>query len=128
MRVLIDTNAYVELGKRNTHIRTILEAAHEIIVSTIVLGELYSGFSLGSKKEQNIREIEEFLGQPGVIVVAPSKDVAERYGEVFRILKKNGTPIPTNDIWIAATALETASRILSFDTHFALVPGIFSVL
>ena len=86
MRVLIDTNAYAQLAKGNTHVLTLLQSAEEIVVSSIVLGEL-------------VRELRE-----------------------------NGTPIPTNDIWIAATAFETASRVLSFDTHFGLVPGLLMVL
>ena len=128
LKILLDTNTYSGLGKGNAHILKILQKADEIVVSTIVLGELYAGFSLGSRKTKNVAELEEFLKQPGISVVAPSQTIAERYGEVIRILRENGTPIPTNDVWIAATALETASRIFSLDTHSSLVPGVLTVL
>ena len=93
MRLLIDTNAYSQLGIENTHILEAVECADEIVISSIVLGELYAGLGLGSMKAKNARELEQFLKQPGVSIVSP------------------GTPMPTNDVWIAATALETASRI-----------------
>ncbi len=128
MRLLIDTNVYAQLGKGNTHMRSLVQSADEIVVSSIVLGELHAGFGLGSKRAKNIKELDEFLRQPGVKIVAPDKIIAERYGELIRVLKKNGTPIPTNDVWIAATALETAGRMLSFDTHFGIVPGLFNII
>lgn len=128
MRILLDTNAYAALGRRNFHIRNIVETADEVVLSTIVLGELHAGFALGSRKKKNKRELGEFLKEPGITIAPPTEGIAERYGEVVRILRENGTPLPTNDIWIAATALETGSRILSFDTHFGLVPGIMLVL
>ena len=128
MRILIDTNAYAELARGNTHIRGLLQSSDEIIVSTIVLGELYAGFKLGTRSSANMGELDEFLHIPGVTIYPPDKAVTERYGEVIRILKENGTPIPTNDAWIAATALETGSRVVSFDSHFSLVPGIMSLL
>ena len=92
------------------------------------MGELHAGFRLGSRRSQNEKELEKFLEQPGVTIVAPDEAVAERYGELIRVLKERGTPIPMNDVWIAATALETASRMLSFDSHYDLVPGLFMVL
>ena len=128
MKVLIDTNAYSALGRGDPHVRAIVETVDEVIIPTIVLGELYAGFSLGSKKAKNIRELDDFLGKPGVTVIPPTKAVAERYGELIRVLREAGTPLPTNDIWIAATALETGSRILSMDGHFSIIPGVLAVL
>lgn len=128
MKVLIDTNAYSELCRGNGHIRSVLESADEICVPTIVLGELFAGFFLGTRRRQNGEELDAFLGLPGVTVTAPSKNIAERYGELVRSLRQRGTPIPTNDIWIAATALETAARVLSLDAHFSDIPGIMTVL
>lgn len=126
MRLLLDTNAYSALGRGDGRVKAIVEAADVVIISTIVLGELHAGFSLGSRKAKNIEELEGFLGQRGIAVVAPDKAVAERYGEIIRVLKRAGTPLPTNDIWIAATALETGSRILSLDSHFKDIPGILT--
>jgi tRNA(fMet)-specific endonuclease VapC len=128
MRVTIDTNAYSALGKGDPRVRAIVEAADELVVSTIVLGELHAGFSLGTRKEKNRRELDEFLGKPGVTVLPPSRSIAERYGELIRVLREAGTPLPTNDIWIAATALESGCRVLSMDAHFGDIPGILTVL
>lgn len=128
MTVAIDTNAYAELARGNTHVRSILEAADRVLVPAIVLGELHSGFALGSQRDRNRNTLSVFLSAPGVAVVPVDTAVAERYGELVRVLRKRGTPIPTNDVWIAATVLETGSRLLSFDSHFADVPGVMSIL
>lgn len=124
MNLSIDTNAYSELAKGNTHIRGLLEVADYVLVSSIVLGELHAGFALGSRRKANIGRLNEFVNATGVSIVAIDSTIAERYGELISILRKNGTPIPTNDVWIAATALETGSRLLSLDTHFQSVPGL----
>ncbi len=105
----------------------ILEKADEILVPAIVLGELYAGFYSGKKLKQNIAELNLFLGKPGVTVIAIDSDIAERYGIIVRELKDKGTPIPTNDIWIAATALQSGSKFFTKDEHFAQVPGILMV-
>jgi tRNA(fMet)-specific endonuclease VapC len=128
VRLLIDTSAYAALGRGDPHVRALIETADEVIVSTIVLGELHAGFSLGTRKAKNVRELDEFLTKPGVTVLPPSRAIAERYGELIRFLPEAGTPLPTNDIWIVATALETGSRVLSLDAHFGSIPGILTVL
>ncbi len=128
MRYAIDTNVYAELVRGNARIRALLEAVDEILISTVVLGELHAGFRLGNRKFQNARTLTEFLRTPGVSVVPPNEAVAERYGDLIGTLKENGTPIPTNDVWISATALETASRMLTFDAHYRSVPGLMMVL
>lgn len=128
MKIIIDTNAYAELAKGNTHILALMQTADQIVVSTIVMGELYAGFRLGAKRLQNVRRLDEFLKTPGVVTVAPDSSIAERYGELIGLLKENGTPIPTNDVWIAATAFETAARVLTFDSHYRAVPGLMTVL
>jgi len=128
MRLIIDTNAYAELAKGNAHIRKLLENADEIVVSAVVLGVLYAGFKLGSRKTENIQVLSEFLKTPGVAIIPIDSAIAERYGELIGVLKDNGTPIPTNDVWIAATALETGGRILTSDSHFHQPPGLMMVL
>ena len=128
MKLLVDTNAYSELAKGNAHVRELLENADEIVMSTVVMGELYAGFRLGSRSSEKSRQLREFLDTPGVEVTAPGAIIAERYGELVRVLRQNGTPIPTNDMWIAATALETASRVVTFDSHYQHVPGLMVAL
>ena len=128
MRVLIDTNAYSELARGNTRIRSIIENASEVLVSAVVLGELHTGFALGSKELENNQRLAAFLKLPGIHVIDVNRAIAERYGATIVSLRKLGTPLPTNDIWIAATGLETGSRVLTFDAHFDHIPGVMRVL
>ena len=128
MRLIIDTNAYTALAAGNPHVRNLLEHAEEIVVSAVVLGELHAGFRGGSRRTENARRLSEFLKAPGVSTIPIDSSIAERYGELIRVLKDNGTPIPTNDVWIAATALETGTRMVTFDAHFKMVPGLMTVL
>ena len=93
-----------------------------------MLGELHAGFQLGKYLTRNIHELELFLLKPGVRCIEIDKSIAERYGILVKDLKKNGTPIPTNDIWIAAACLETGSRLLSKDRHFTKIPGIALIM
>ena len=108
-------------------LRRCLEEAAQIYVPAIVLGELYAGFSLGSRYAENCSDLEAFLELPGVQVTAPDKDIAERYGYLVRDLRRLGKPIPTNDLWIAATALETGARLVSYDAYFEYVPGLMVI-
>ena len=124
MNICIDTNTYEALKRKNVAVLSFLEEADSVIVPTIVLGELYSGFFRGSKTERNVAELQLFMEAPGIEEFGVTHEVAERYGLIIRDLFRNGTPIPTNDIWISAIAFETASRVLSFDKHFDFVPGL----
>ncbi len=124
MRICIDTNIYSALKKGNPEIRKILENADEIYIPSIVLGELYAGFQMGSKLRKNIKDLKEFIELPGIYIIDLGESIAERYGLLIKILKENGTPLPTNDVWISATALENGARIATFDEHFQLVPGL----
>ena len=127
MRVCLDTNAYSRLMRNQAGLQRCLEEAEIIHVPTTVLGELYAGFCLGSRYEDNCRDLEAFLELPGVQIATPSQDVAERYGYLVRDLRQQGTPIPTNDLWIAAAALETGARLVSYDAHFQHVPGLIVI-
>ncbi len=123
MKVCIDTNAYSAFKRGEKAIAELLEGADEVLVSTVVLGELYAGFGLGALEQRNIRELRTFLDKPGVMVCPVSNEIAQRYGVLVKVLKRQGTPLPTNDIWIAATALETGSRLVTLDRHFASIPS-----
>ncbi len=123
MKVCLDTNAYSAFKKGEKAIAELLEVAEEVIVSTVVLGELYAGFGMGAQEHRNSRELRLFLDKPGIVVCPVSNEIAERYGVLVKVLKKQGTPLPTNDIWIAATALETGSRLVTLDAHFKSIPS-----
>ncbi len=116
--VLLDTNAYVAFKRGQPEALKILQHAPRIAVNPVVLGELLSGFAVGTRAEANRRELEEFLNSPRVEVLAITQRTSEQYAAVYLALKKAGTPIPTNDMWIAASALEHGLTLFSYDTHF----------
>ena len=127
MRVCIDTNAYSALVKANAGVVSLVESADEVIVSAPVLGELMFGFLKGSRLSQNEAALDRFLHEDGVRFQPVTQEIAERYGYVKAELAKKGTPIPENDIWIAATALEIGARLISYDSHFDRVGGLVRI-
>ena len=127
MRICLDTNAYSALGSGNVEITQLLEMAEEIIVPSTVVGELMFGFLKGSRFNQNEADLKRFLAQEGVRFQPVTLNISERYGYVKAALAQKGRLIPENDIWIAATALETGTRIISYDTHFDNVGGLVRI-
>ncbi len=122
--VLIDTNAYVRYLAGDEKVLDALARAGGIHVSVFVLGELYAGFRAGTEEKRNRRILEQFLAKPGVRILEATRETAEYFGMIKAALKKAGRPIPLNDVWIAAQVLETASVLVTFDAHFAAVPGL----
>ena len=96
----------------------------QVLMSAVVLGELHAGFKGGSRERENVELLEDFLRRPAVRTVDVTRATAEVFGVVKQTLKKAGAPIPINDVWIAAHAIETGSWLLPYDHHFTSVPGI----
>ncbi len=126
-KLLIDTNIYTHAFNGNTEVIRILQRAQKISICAITIGELLSGFKAGSKENINRAELEEFLDSPRVRLTDIDEDTAEYYSEIQTALKKKGKPIPTNDIWIAATALQYGLKLYTSDRHFKYVPGLVLV-
>ena len=127
-RIIIDTNVYAAF-KRNEAIAVgLVRRAEHIAINSVVLGELLAGFRCGSREEQNRRELDLFLDSPRVSVCVINDETAEFYSAVFSDLKKNGRPIPSNDIWIAASALQHGYALASLDGHYANVSGLLLAL
>ncbi|MCY4574222.1 MAG: type II toxin-antitoxin system VapC family toxin [Gemmatimonadetes bacterium] len=124
MRVLLDSNAYVQLMRGRERVSRIVRDAEEILLSAVVLGELLYGFRHGSRYERNARLMRAFLDNPYVTVVPVGETTADRYSRIAASLRAKGRPIPTNDIWIAAHAMETGADLVSADPHFRHVNGI----
>ena len=124
MRLLIDTNAYSGFKRGDAATVEAIARAEEILIPVPVLGELRVGFRGGAREARDLLELEEFLDTPRVSVQPMGEETAIRYAEIYAGLKSTGNPIPTNDLWIAASALETGSILLSRDARFDLVPGI----
>ena len=122
MELCFDTNAYSALMRGHDIVREILEKVDSLIMPTVVLGELHAGFAAGNRKVENEQKLQAFLATPGTRVAPIGQETAERYGKLVRHLKLQGTPIPTNDIWIAAVAFETGAVLLTADTYFSTIP------
>jgi len=123
-RICLDTSAYGLLMRGDVGLRTRLEEADEVLLPVTVLGELHAGFRMGSRREENLAGLNAFLNEGGVRIVPTTDNVAERYGVLVQQLRERGTPIPTNDIWIAAAVLETGARLIAYDAHFRCVMGV----
>jgi len=123
-RVLIDTNIYIEAMFGNPEIVQKLQKVDMIGLSAISIGELLAGFKIREKQSEQVSQFEEFLDSPRVELCSVTYSTADFYSEIYLKLRKAGTPIPTNDIWIAATALEHGFRIFTIDKHFQNVVGL----
>ena len=124
MKVCIDTNAYSDLRKGNQHLQALLDECDEILVPAATYAELMYGFLRGHRFTEPESLLNEFLREDGITFQPVTQSIAERWGYVKATLMKNGTPIPENDIWIAATALESGARVISYDHHFDFVGGL----
>jgi len=124
MKLCLDTCAYSRLVQQENALVVCVEEADNVFIPSVVLGELFAGFMLGKREKENRQQLDAFLNLPGVEVVSIDASVAERYAFIVKQLRSQGTPIPTNDIWIASVALETGSRLVSYDAHFERIPGL----
>jgi predicted nucleic acid-binding protein len=120
-RLMLDTSAYSRLRAGDTRVHNLVSAAEIVLVPVIVLGELHGAFEFGARTRENRVTLQEFLSEPFVRVVPVSPDVARQYGRVYSALRRAGTPIPVNDIWIAATAIDQGACLLTFDGDFERV-------
>jgi predicted nucleic acid-binding protein len=125
-RVLLDTSAYSNLMRGNKIISELLDEANEVFLCAIVFGELLAGFKRGSKEKDNKAVLSDFLSVTNVGFLYVDDSTAERYAIILDYLKKGGTPIPTNDIWIAAIAMQHGLVLLTSDQHFSSLPHIVS--
>lgn len=124
MRVLLDTNAYSALMRGHREVAALVRRSEEVLMSSVVAGELLYGFRDGSRFEENAARLEAFLENPLVSSVPVSFTTADRFGRIAASLRRRGEPIPSNDIWIAAQAMETGADLLSSDNHFGAVEGL----
>jgi predicted nucleic acid-binding protein len=117
-RVFVDTSAYSAFMRGHAGVTQVLQEADDICVSPIVLGELRAGFLRGGRPAKNEQELKTFLSSPRVRVVAIEEETAVRYAAILNTLWEEGTPVPTNDIWIAASAMQHGLVLLTADAHF----------
>lgn len=124
IKVMLDTSAYSALLRGNAELKQAVQEADEIFLNPVVLGELYAGFAMGGREKKNLKILKEFLSSPRAQVTIIDEETSERYAAIFTYLRARGTPIPTNDLWIAATAMQHGFKLLTTDGHYRNVPQI----
>lgn len=124
MRIALDTNAYSALMRGHREVAALIRRSQAVLVPSVVAGELLYGFRLGSRFEENAARLEAFLATPAVELLPVTFTTADRFGRIAAALRQKGTPLPTNDIWIAAQAMEVGAELLSSDSHFGEVAGL----
>ena len=121
MRLCLDTSAYSHFKRGHAHAVDHVGSATWVGIPTIVLGELEVGYRLGGRTAANLDELGRFLEHPVVELVGVDRDVARLYAEMVVGLRRRGTPVPTNDIWVAACAARVGATLVTYDRHFELV-------
>lgn len=124
MKILLDTNAYSALRRGNEVVAEHVRQSEEVFLSAVVVGELLFGFRNGSRYDENARELKAFLEDPNVLLLPITWDTADFFGRISAALRKKGKPIPTNDIWIAAHAIESGAALVSSDSHFGHIDNL----
>ena len=122
MKLAIDTNAYREAADGKPRTVELLRRADEIHVPFVVLGELRAGFAAGTIGKKNEAKLTQFLGSPRMRVLLADEQTTHAYASLFAQLRRQGTPIPTNDLWIAALAIQHDLPLLTADRHFSHLP------
>jgi tRNA(fMet)-specific endonuclease VapC len=124
--VLVDTNAYTAFLLGDAAVVEVIAHAERLYLNSIVLGELLGGFAAGTREAKNRAELVRFLDSPRVEVLPVSALTADSYALVYAGLRRKGQPIPSNDLWIAASALEHGAALLTRDAHFGQIDGLRS--
>lgn len=127
MRVALDTNRYVDLCKGFEGTVRLVSTAEAVFLPFVVVAELRAGFVLGKRTIENERVLRRFLLKEGVAVLYPDDQTTHHYASAYRQLRLQGTPIPTNDLWIAALVLQHNLRLHDRDGHFDRLPQIVRV-
>lgn len=127
-RILLDTSAYSAFMRNHRGVVASVQRAFRIFVTPIVLGELQSGFLRGSRAEENRHLLGEFLASTRVEKLILDDETSLRYAEILHSLRQAGTPIPTNDIWIAASAMQHGLYVLTTDAHFEKITKVTAIV
>lgn len=124
MRLALDTNRYTDFCRGEESIVSFVRKATEIIIPFVTLAELRSGFAFGTRSRENAAVLTRFLNKPRVRTRYADDGTTHQYANLFKQLRSQGTPIPTNDIWIAALCTQYNLILGSRDAHFDNLPQI----
>jgi tRNA(fMet)-specific endonuclease VapC len=118
----LDTNIIVEFFRGNSRVAIYLAENKRFVISTIVLGELEFGVQKAKKAAKNTKQLKDFM--TGVQVINLDERTAILYGKIKTELRKLGKPIPDNDIWIAALAMQHNAVLITNDAHFKSIEAL----
>jgi tRNA(fMet)-specific endonuclease VapC len=122
VRVALDTNRLTDLFQGDSALAERLGACDEVCIPLFVLGEIKAGFYGGTQQHRNETLLRKLLAKPTVRLLLPRRETAEHYARLFVQLKRAGTPVPHNDLWIAALALEHDLLLITRDQHSQGIP------
>jgi tRNA(fMet)-specific endonuclease VapC len=122
VRLALDTNRYSDLCRGSSRVVQTVAAADEVWLPFIVVGELRAGFAAGTQGPHNEAVLRRFLLKPGVGVLYADEQTTHHYASLYRQLRQHGTPIPTNDMWIASLVLQHSLTLYDRDAHFDALP------
>jgi tRNA(fMet)-specific endonuclease VapC len=124
VRIALDSNRYDDLVTGDERLAEVIENADVVYVPFVVIGELRAGFAAGERQIENERLLRRFLLKDGIEILFADEQTTHHYAAVYAQLRRQGTPIPTNDMWIAAIALQHDLALCTRDKHFNRLPQI----
>jgi tRNA(fMet)-specific endonuclease VapC len=124
VRIALDTNRYTDLCRGVEETVRLVSTAESVFLPFVVVAELRTGFAFGKRGADNERVLRRFLLKDGVAVLYADDQTTHHYASAYRQLRVQGTPIPTNDLWIAALVLQHNLRLHDRDAHFDHLPQI----
>lgn len=119
--VLADTNAVTAFFQGKSNAFEIFETTERLYITFVVIAELYAGFRAGTRERENMQRLDDLLKATQAVILYPDFKTIEGYSAIYAVLRKKGKPIPTNDLWIAALAIQYNLPLFTLDKHFALV-------
>lgn len=129
MKVVLDTNVYVDFAEgKPAVVDLIATRSTEILLPSVVLGELLYGFMKGNRSQYNEEKLHSFIATLNVSVLDVNQEVARKYAVIFSALMKKGTPIPVNDVWVAACCMNVGGTLLTRDRHFEPIEQIDKII
>lgn len=124
-RLLLDTNIVIDLIEGRESVRRLVQSSQEVFIPVIALGELYYGAFRSRRVGENLKKLEELAAERSIIFC--NADTARHYGAIKGKLRTIGNPIPDNDVWIAAVALQHSLTIVTRDHHFQVIDGLQTI-
>jgi tRNA(fMet)-specific endonuclease VapC len=121
MKFILDTSAYTEFNRGNERLKGWFRSENDIVVPLIVVGELRAGFAAGSRREENEQLLQRFIDTPNVSTVSLTDKTTHIFARTYLALRLAGTPIGSNDLWIAATSIECKWPLLTLDSDFSRI-------